>query len=126
MPGNLQTYALIFASMNGTLLAEEHQVTLRRSSASQRVMTVAKGLAGLSPGSPITEFTVSNAIPQGGFEFDMGKNILGLIPVSFQFLVGGIVSAKGTCFIEHDSIQHGVNREANYDFEGVAPFSLFT
>ena len=89
-------------------------------------MTVAKGFAGLSPGSPLTEFTVSNAVPSGGLEFDMGKKILGLIQLDVQLLIGTSLAGKGKAFIEHDSLQHGVNREANYDFEGVMSFVLFT
>ena len=126
MAGNLQLYSIMFFSGDGTLLAEEQQIDVRRTANAQRVMTVAKGFAGLSPGAPLMEMTVSNAVPQGGFEFDMGKKILGLIPLDVQVWGPGGTTAKGKAFVEHDSIRHGVNQETNYTFECVMPMTLFS
>lgn len=126
MSGSAQIYTLLFFVADGTLLAEETQIDLRRTAGAQRVMTVAKGFAGLSPGSALLEFDVTNAIPSGGFEFDMGQKIAGLITVDVQVLGPGGTSTKGKAFIEHDTIRHGVNQEATYMFSGVMPLNLFT
>ena len=125
MAGNLQLYALIFVGIEGTLLVEEQQVDLTRTSNSQPIDTVAKGYSGESPGAARVELDVTNAIPQGGFEFDMGAKIAGLIPVNFQVRGPGGKTNFGTGFVYQDSIQHGVNQEAKYMFRLRAPLSLF-
>ena len=126
MAGNDQLYSLLFITTDGTLLAEEQQIDIKRTSNSQRVMTVAKGFAGLSPGAPLVEISVTNAMPSAGFEFDMGKKILGLIPVDVQVLGPGGTALKGKAFVESDTIRHGVNQAASYSFECVMPGALFT
>jgi hypothetical protein len=80
----------------------------------------------MSPGAPVIEIDVTNAIPQAGFEFDMGKKVLGLIPVTFQVLGPGGTSTRGQGFVYEDTISHGVSKEAEYSFRLVAPLSLFT
>lgn len=122
----MQLYALLFVGIEGTLLAEEHQVSVARRTNAQPVMTVAKGYAGDSPGAAMIELDVMNAIPQGGFEFDMGQKMAGLIPVAFQVLGPGGKSARGQGFVYEDSITHGVNKEAEYSFRLRAPLSLFS
>ena len=126
MGANLQIYALLFFAAEGTLLAEEHQLTMHRNSGASRVNTVAKGFAGMSPGAPVIEIDVMNAIPQGGFEFDMCKKIAGLVPVRFQVLGPGGQSTRGQGFVYEDTISHGVSKEAEYSFRLVAPLSLFS
>lgn len=101
-------------------------MTVHRSAGASRVNTTAKGFAGMSPGAPVIEIDVTNAIPQGGFEFDMGKKIAGLIPVAFQVLGPGGQSTRGQGFVYEDTISHGVSKEAEYSFRLVAPLSLFT
>ena len=126
MAGNLSLYALIFVGIEGTLLAEEHQVTMHRNAGATRVITTAKGFAGMSPGAPVIELDVMNAIPQAGFEFDMGKKIAGLLPVAFQVLGPGGQSTRGQGFVYEDTISHGATKEAEYSFRMVAPLSLFS
>ena len=55
--------------VNGTLLAEATNVTVRDSSNDRPVMTLLQGLAGFSDGPPTAECTISSAIPRAGFEF---------------------------------------------------------
>lgn len=126
MSGNLQLYAMLFFGAEGTLLAEEHQITQVRHSNATRVNTTAKGFAGMSPGSPIIEIDVGNAVPQAGFEFDMGQKIAGLIPVAFQVLGPGGKSVRGQGFVYEDTLTHGVSKEAEYSFRLVAPLALFS
>ncbi len=126
MAGNTQLYALLFFGANGTLFAEEEEIDTRRTAGAQRVFTVMKGLAGLSPGAALIEVTVRSAVPNGGFEFDMGKFILGYVPVNCQVWGPGGTNVKASFFIEHDSLRHGVNQPASYSFDGVAPMALFS
>jgi hypothetical protein len=122
---SLQLYTLIFFVGDGTLLAEEQQVDVRRTSGSQRVLTVAKGFAGVSPGAGLVEIDVTNAIPSGGFEFNMGQKIMGLIPLDVQVIGPGGKSLRSKAFVEHDTIKHGVNQDASYMFSCVMPITDF-
>lgn len=122
-----QLYSVLFFVGNGTLFAEEQKLDFRRTAGAQRVLTVLKGLAGLSPGAGLFEFDVTNAIPSAGLEFDMGRYIAGMIPINVQVLLGSSgKSAKGKAFIEHDSGSHGVDQVSQYMFSGVMGLALFT
>lgn len=123
---NVQLYALLFVVPNGTLLAEEQSIDVSRTSNSQAVATVAKGYAGESPGAAMIEVDVQSAIPSGGFEFDMGSKIAGLIPIDVQVLGPGGKSTNGKMFVVSDSIRHGVNQEAKYSFKARGALALFT
>jgi hypothetical protein len=123
---NLQLYTLLYVTINGTLLLEEHAVTINRNSHSQPVNTTAKGYAGESPGAPMCEFDVSNAIPANGFEFDAGMYIFGLIKAEIGVLGPGGTTLRDTGFIISDTIKHSVNSESNYDFKMRAPIAMFS
>jgi len=125
MAGNLQLYSLIFAVTGGTLLVEEQEVDMSRTTNSQQIDTVAKGYAGESPGAPMTELDIQNAIPQGGFEFDAGPYMASLTPVPVQVLGPGGQSARGNAFIISDALRHGVNAAARYSFRARMPLALF-
>lgn len=119
-------YSLLYVVTNGTLLAEEQSVDMSRTSNAQTVLTVAKGFAGVSPGAAMIEVDVTNAIPSGGFEFDMGAKIAGLIPIDVQVLGPGGKSTNGKMFVVSDTIRHGVNQEAKYTFKALGALALFT
>lgn len=122
-----QIYALMYFVGNGTLFVEETKFDFRRTAGAQRVMTVAKGFAGLSPGAQLFEFDVTEAIPSAGLEFDMGRYIAGNIPIDVQAWIGtGGKIAKGKAFIEHDSGSHAVDTPSQYMFSGVMGLQLFT
>lgn len=123
---SVQLYTLLFIATNGTLLAEEQQIDIARQTNSQAVLTVPKGYAGESPGAAMVEFDVRNAIPAGGFEFEMGKYMAGLIPIDIQVLGPGGKSLNGKAFVISDTIRHGVNQEASYEFKARAALALFT
>lgn len=127
---NPQLYSLFFVVITATnqrtaLLAHEQEVDITRNTQSQAVETVALGYAGESPGAPIMEVDVINAIPAGGFEFDAGASMLGLIPASIQVLGPGGKSAKGKAFIISDTVRHGVNQQARYSFRSRMSMQLF-
>lgn len=93
---------------------------------SQQVLTVAKGYAGESPGAGMIDVTVENAVPAGGFEFDAGKKMAGLIPTNLYTLGPGGKQLKGQCFIISDSFRHSVNNPSNYSFKARGPFALWS
>ena len=55
---SVQLYTLLYVGVNGTLLAEEQEIDISRTTNSQAVATVAKGYAGESPGAAMIEFVV--------------------------------------------------------------------
>lgn len=107
-------------------MAEEQQIDVIRTTNSQAVATVPNGYSGESAGAGMTEFTVRSAIPQGGFEFDMGRFMAALIPVNVQITGPGGKSIKNKAFVIRDSVRHGVNQEASYEFNGRAGLALFS
>jgi len=126
MAGSLKQYTLLFGVANGSLLAEEQEIDMTRTTNSQPVSTVLNGYSGESPGAPMQEVDIQNAVPAAGFEFDAGKYMLGLIPVSIQVIGPGGKSNKGQGFIIQDSVRHGVNQEARYSFRVRMPMALFS
>lgn len=126
MSGNLQLYALLFPTMDGSLLVEETGFTLDRTTNSQPVNTVAKGYAGESPGAAMSEFTVDNAIPSGGFEFDMGKKMAGLLTGHLYVLGPGGQQYKGEVFVFADTLKHSVNTPSAYSFRARGPMTLWS
>ncbi len=125
MASNVQLYTLLFFVGDGTLLSEEQDLSIARATNSQPVSTVAKGYSGESPGAGMVELDVTNAIPANGFEFDMGKKMAGLIPLDVQVLGPGGTSMRGKAFVVADTIRHGVNKEATYEFRARMSLALF-
>lgn len=126
MSSNLQAYTLLFQTVNGALLAQEQSVSIDRTTNSQPVSTVAGGYSGESPGAAMMEFSVVNAVPAGGFEFDAGTNMLALIPCQLYTLGPGGKQLKGECFIHADSLRHGVNQVAEYTFRARGKAALWS
>lgn len=112
---NLQQYSRAIVYINSSVLSEEASVTVKRSSGSQPVKTVAKGYAGESPGSPMTEITVSNAVPAIGFEFDPGQfiNLVEVVEISIV-TADSTLTVKGS--IIDDNFSHAVDSEAKLEF----------
>jgi len=122
----LKIYALLFPSVDGSLLMEESSITITRTTNSQPVHTVGNGYAGESPGAAMCEFDVTGAIPKDGFEFDAGKKMATLTPAKLYVLGPGGATLKGECFIISDVTRHGVNQEATYEFRARGPMKLWS
>jgi hypothetical protein len=122
----LQLYALIFPTMDGSLLIEAKSISIDRTTNSQPVSTLAKGYAGESPGAAMSEFTVDSAIPANGFEFDMGKKMAALSTGHLYLLGPGGQQYKGEVFVFADSVKSGVNQEAAYSFRARGPMTLWS
>lgn len=122
---NLGLYSILLGVVGGNLLAEEQEIDFTRTANAQQVDTVVKGFAGLSPGSPMLEVDITNAMPQGGFEFDAGPYIASLTAVPVQVVGPGGKTMKGDAFIIQDQGRHGVNQQARYSFRCLMPLQLF-
>ena len=126
MAGSLQLYTVLYEVIDGTLLAEEQSVSIKRTTNAQIIHTVAKGMSGVSPGSPIVEWDVESAVPAGNFEFDAGKKMNGLIPTQVYTLGPGGMALKGQAFIIEDSLTHAVDSPSKYTFKAVGPMALWS
>ena len=118
---NIQTYSKALVYLNGDLLSEESNVTVKRESGGNAVKTVAKGYSGRSPGAPMTTISVTNAVPSNDFEKDPGAFMLQNEPVEVTiFAAGRTLICQG--FIIDDNFQHGVENAASleFNFEGGA------
>ena len=75
MSSSNQLYTSASIYFNDSLLSEAMDVTVKYTSNNQVQKTLAKGFAGVSPGSKMTEISISNAVPDAGFEVDVFSTI---------------------------------------------------
>lgn len=125
MAGNLGLYTLLFATVNGALLAEEQSVQIDRTTNSQPVNTVPGGYSGESPGAGMCEFTVVSAVPAPGQEFDGGAAMAALSVTQVYILGPGGKTLKGDCQIYADSMRHGTGQAAEYTFRARSKLTLW-
>ena len=120
----VQLYTLVYVLVDGALLSEEASVDVNRTGGMSPVRTVAKGFAGVSPGSPEVSIKVKNAIPNSGFELNAGPRIRAAKVTEIGLMCAGQLM-KAVGFIMTDSFQHSVNTEAMYDFEFIGGWADF-
>lgn len=124
---NNQTYSLtqfyVTTPDQGTkLLTENGAVTLNWSSGVQRVKTLVKGFAGISPGSAMVEFTIDNAVPALGLEWDPTQYAGDGIECEFTvFMASSTVSFKG--YVETIDYSQSTDGEAKLSVKGVGGYS---
>lgn len=117
---NLQQYAKATLYWNGSPLAEEASVTIKRASNAQIVKTVAKGFAGMSQGAPMVNISVSNAVPSAGFEMDPGDFIMQNLVGQLTVVLGDYsLSLTANGFITDDNFSHAVDTASKLDFDFV-------
>lgn len=126
MAGNLGIYVVAFEYVDGTLIAQMTSIKIDRETGAQRVATLALGLAGFTPGVAMSSFTVDNAAPAAGLEFDAGKKMVGLVPTKLYTLGPGGKTFKGECVILGDTFSQGVGQSASYSFRGEGPMALWS
>lgn len=120
---DLQLYSKVAVYYNNQQLAEETNVTIKRVSGAQVVKTVAKGFAGMSPGSPMVEITIKNGIPAAGFEVGtIGADISQLKVVEFSFFAASkTLTVKG--FVTEDNTVHNVDSPSELDITAQCQFA---
>lgn len=124
MAGSNIIYTTGAVTVGGSLLTQETEMSVKRSSGSSPVMTVHLGYAGEAPGAPMVEIEVSNAVPAADFEYDMGSAIEGLIPVEIScYVAGRILTTKGQ--VHEDTFKHGVGSAGSYSFSFRGPMAGF-
>ena len=122
MSTTVQRYTKAVVYVNGNLLTEESNCTIKRTDGGNTVKTVAKGFAGRSPGAPMTMITVKNAVPSADFELNPGPFMETTEAVEITvFAAGRTLSVTG--FITDDNFQHGVDAAAELEFEFEGGFS---
>jgi hypothetical protein len=122
MAGNLQLYTKATVYIDGNLLSEEASVTVKRSTGSQAVKTTAKGYAGESPGAPMTEIQVENAVPAADFELNPGQYMANLDSAEVTiFAAGNTLTVTG--FIYEDNFSHAVESQSKLSFSARGPFA---
>jgi len=87
----LDVYDQIYAFINGNLLVEATQIQTGLESDDQRILTLIKGFAGISPSPDVRVVKVENVVPSTGFEFDFEKAKLNreLIEIKLHYRVHG-------------------------------------
>jgi len=120
-----QLYTALYIMIDNVLLAESVQVSMQRMSNATQVLTMAKGLAGITLGAAMANFSVSNVIPSSDYEMDMGQAILTGKVIEFTFIGPGGKQAVCKGFVTEDTSEHGVNSNAGYSFSGFAAMPLF-
>ena len=115
-------YTLAAVYIGSTLLMQEQQVSVTRDTKSNPVSTVQGGYQGESPGAPMMELAVDNAVPAADFEFDPGLLMQPLTPATFVLRAAGrSLTTQG--FIYSDTFTHGTNQEAKISFRARASFA---
>jgi len=112
---NQQVFTTALVYIEDALLSMEARVTVRRTSGSNPVITSALGYAGESPGAPMTEIDVTNAVPSSDFEFDPGRfmRLLKLSKVTI-FAAGKQLTTRGQ--IHEDNFSAAANSESTLEF----------
>lgn len=118
----LQRYTDVSVYVNGRLLIESTSISVNRKSGSQPVNTQAKGFAGMSPGSPMMEITIENAVPSADFELDAGSFIRNMDVNEFMFFAAG-KSLTTNGFFTDDSFSGAVDTASKLSQNIMAEFA---
>ena len=111
-----QLYSLAYVLVDGALLTQESGLTVNRATNSQPVTTVALGYAGESPGAPMVNITVRNAVPSADFEMNPGKFMMKLKETEIGVLGPGGKQLTARGFIIEDTFEHSVGAESSLSF----------
>lgn len=122
MAGNLQNYTLVHAYVDGSLLTQASSVSIARKSAAQPVNTIVEGFAGMSPGSPMMEISIENAVPSADFELNPGLGIQRLTVYEFTFFAAGrTLTTKG--YVTDDNFSGAVDTPSKLAMTIMAQFA---
>ncbi len=113
MANILYTNAIVY--VDGAQLTQETDITVKRTSGSNPVNTVARGYSGESPGAAMVDISCTNAAPALAFELDPGKYMKTLSTCELAVFASG-KTLTGKVFIYEDNFSHAVNTEAKLSF----------
>ncbi len=120
-------YDQVYAFYKGALISEQTSVETSLESDIQRVMTLPKGFAGITPSPHIRTIKVENVVPIGGIELEIEDAFRNSEEVELQLQLGGSgqkCTSKG--FIESVQISSGVGRTTTLSFSFVGEPSVFS
>jgi len=120
-----QLYTPLNIAIGGAIIAEATSIQFSRTLNAQQVNTIAKGLAGITPGARMLTFTVQNAVPSADFELDAGAVIEAGTIVDVVMIGPGGKQMVCKGFITEDSGSYQVNGNTEYSFSGFASLSKF-
>ncbi len=122
----LDVYDQIYAFINGYLLVEATQIQTGLESDDQRILTLIKGFAGISPSPDVRVVKVENVVPSTGFEFDFERAKLNreLIEIKLQSgATGKSMISKG--FLLNVNLDGGVGKATTVSFDFVGEPAIF-
>jgi hypothetical protein len=121
---DLKLYSSCEVFINGTLLAEEASVSVKKNSGLNPVMTVANGFAGMTPGASTQEVTIESAVPSADFEFSPdGFMLVGEVVDLRVVMANRETNCKG--FLVDASYTHGVNDASKLSMTLMTRFAEF-
>lgn len=121
---DLQLYTKATVYLNSGCLTEETDISMKRATGAQVVKTVAKGFAGVSPGAPMCDIQITNAVPAVDFEVDPGPFMLLLQPVELTIFAAGRTSTT-KAFVMDDNFTHGVEQAAKLSMSLIGQFPVW-
>lgn len=122
----LDVYDQIYVYINGNVLVEGTQVQTGLESDDQKVMTILKGFAGISPSPDVRVVKMENVVPSTGFEFDFEAAKLNreLVELKLQSgATGKTMISRG--FIMVVSLDSGVGKTTTVSFDFVGEPAKF-
>lgn len=122
----LDIYDQIYAYINGNLLVEATQIQTGLESDDQRIMTLVKGFAGITPSPDVRVVKVENVVPSTGFEFDFERAKLDrqLVELKLQSgATGKSMISKG--FFMSVNVDGGVGKTLTVSFDFVGEPAIF-
>jgi hypothetical protein len=117
----LDLYDQAYPYLNGALVSEATAVQFGLVGDNQRVLTIAKGFAGITPSPKMVEIKVENVVPITGIEVDVQNYFLESIIVTHKLQFGGNGQKyEGKGFIMDFSLDSGVGKTTtmSYTFVG--------
>jgi hypothetical protein len=123
---SLQKYANILIALDGGILLEAQSVDVSRDTKGQIIETMAKGMAGVSPGAAFATANIKNAVPMPGIEFNMDKHVTStgvpnVVELTLFIGSGQVLTTKG--FIMKDTVSGATNSPTGYSFEFTGQFA---
>src|SRR4051812_12671270 len=118
---DIQLYTKALVYIEGALMSEETDVSFKRTTGAQVVKTVAKGFAGVSPGAPMCEISITNGVPSADFEIDPGAYMQTLQVVEVTIFAAGR-TATTKAFVMSDNFSHGVETPSKLAMELIGQF----
>lgn len=123
---NFQRYGRLLVALNGTLLAEHASASITADPGLMPQFSVAKGLCGVSQGSPQIKVSIEEGVPAAGMEYNPFDDMLfGNVVTLTLIQEGSGQSLVLEGFIMGADISHSVNAEQKIKFDFLGRWNKF-